>query len=136
MTSWLSVTAPLIAAGGALGALLRWYIVDRRKSDIEARLKEEALPADVNLRDSTAADARLIYVQKQMDIERAFHGQQINDRDAEIARQRAELVHRDEIIAGLLRDVARLEAQLAQMGRELTAVHTQLAHLSNHEDPP
>lgn len=127
-----TLIGPTLAAGGAAGALVRWYIVDRRKSIAEARLSEDTLGSEINLHDTSAADARLIYVQKQMDLERKFHDEQLRDRDAQIAWQRSELNHRDDIIAGLLRDVNRLETQLAQMAQDLHNVRAQLQGISTN----
>jgi uncharacterized coiled-coil protein SlyX len=138
MTGWLSYVGPIVAGVGLLGAGLRWYVVDRRKSEVETKLAEDTMQSDIDLRDTGARDARLLYVQRQVDMERSFHTQQIADRDAEIARQRAELAHRDDIIANLLHEVDRLEMQLAQMSREMSEVRSQLNDLSTrtHRPPP
>jgi septal ring factor EnvC (AmiA/AmiB activator) len=128
----VAYVGPLMAGAGAVGALVRWYVVDRRKSQAEARLTEETTGAEVDVHDTGARDARLLYVQRQVDMERAFHVQQITDRDAEIARQRAELNRRDEVIATLLRDVDRLEGQLARVTRDLNNVRAQLNDISTN----
>jgi septal ring factor EnvC (AmiA/AmiB activator) len=128
------VAPGLVLAGAVLG-LIRWYVRDRRKSEAEAELIEHTLDSDADLHDTGARDARLVYVQRQVDMERAFHVQQIADRDAEILRQRTELAHRDQQITSLLRQVRELERQLGEMTRQLTSVRSQLVQLAVHDNP-
>lgn len=133
IASWVG---PGLALVGALIGLITWYVRDRRKSLAEAELIEHTSNSDIDLHDTGARDARLIYVQRQVDMERAFHVQQIADRDAEIARQRAELAHRDERITSLLAQVDRLEAELAEMTRQMTSIRSQLNDMATEHRPP
>lgn len=134
----LAWAGPLAAGLTGLGGLISWAVKDRRKSNAESAVAERTVGSLVGLKDTDADTARQVYMQRQMDIERTFHLQQIADRDAEIERQRAELKSRDVRITSLLDQVASLERQLAEVTRQLTSVRTQLNELAEHhpEDPP
>lgn len=131
MNVWLSVIAPLAGLSAAIVALVRWYVSDRRKSRAESEVAEATIRADIEKKDVDAQEARLLYVQKQMDMERTFHQQQIADRDAEIARQRSELERRDERITALLQQVEELQGQLTRVSESLTEVRAQLDELAH-----
>lgn len=124
----------LSAAIVGLGApgLVAWFVRDRRKDRAATVVAEQTVESEVELKETGALEARLVYVQREMDLERGFHRQQIADRDGEIERQRAELARRDERIASLLDQVAHLEQQLADVTRQLTSVRTQLNELAEH----
>jgi hypothetical protein len=69
----LSVFAPVSALAAAIVGLVTWYISDRRKSAAETTVAEATVQSDIDKRDIDAREARLLYVEKQMDMERAFH---------------------------------------------------------------
>jgi chromosome segregation ATPase len=120
---------PLLGAGAA------WWVRDRRKDAAAAEVAERTVPADVAVKEAGADEARLVYVQREMDVERSFHRQQLADRDAEIARQRAELGHRDQIIARLRDQIEELQARLDGATRQLNSVRDQLDELVEHHPP-
>lgn len=120
----------LLPAGGAA---MVWWIRDRRKDRAAADVAERTVPAEVALKDVGADEARLVYVQREMDAERQFHRNQIADRDAEIARQRAELEHRDELIAQLRAEAEQLRDQLAHAGRQIASLLERIEQLGQHE---
>lgn len=127
----LSVLGPLAGLSAAVVALVTWYFSDRRKSKAEIEVAEATVQSQIEKKDVDAQDARLLYVQRQVDMERSFHQQQIADRDAEIARQRAELERRDQRITALLTQVDALEKQLADVTRQMTRVRSQLDELAH-----
>lgn len=125
-----TISAVVVALG--LPGLVVYFVKDRRKNLATTAVLERTVEPEVDLKETGAAEARLVYVQKEMDLERAFHQRQISDRDAEIERQRAELERRDERIAHLLEQVGRLEQQMAAMAQEVTSVRAQLTQLRDH----
>jgi septal ring factor EnvC (AmiA/AmiB activator) len=131
----MTVVTTLLGTGGGIGGLALWYVKDRRKSQAESAVAVRTVESSVDLRDQDAHDARLLYVQRQVDMERAFHQQQLADRDAEIIRQREELTRRDERIASLRDQVSQLEKQLADVHQQLDSVRAQLSDLADHVDP-
>lgn len=112
-----------------LGACILWWVRDRRKDAAAAEVAERTVPADIAVKEAGADEARLVYVQREMDLERAFHQRQLADRDAEIERQRAELIHRDHIIGRLRDQVEELQRRLNDALRELNSVRDQLEEL-------
>jgi uncharacterized protein HemX len=125
-----TVSAILVALG--LPGLLVYFVQDRRKNLAAAAVAERTVDSEVELKETGAEEARLVYVQREMDLERQFHREQLADRDKEIDRQRAELARRDDRIASLLQQVAHLEGQLAEVTRQLTSVRNQLNELAEH----
>lgn len=125
-----TVSAVVVGLGGP--GLIAWFIRDRRKENAATTVAEQTVESEVEIKETGALEARLIYVQREMDLERGFHQQQLADRDAEIERQRAELVRRDERIARLLEQVGHLEGRLADMTREVTSMRDQLTELRDH----
>lgn len=110
-----------------------WWIRDRRKDRAAADVAERTVPAEVALKDVGADEARLVYVQREMDAERQFHRQQLADRDTEIERQRAELTHRDALIARLRIEAEDLRDRLAEATRQLASVLARLDELTDHD---
>lgn len=119
-------------AGGAVG----WWVRDRRKDRAAADVAERTMPAEVALKDVSADEARLVYVQREMDTERQFHRQQLSDRDVEIARQRGELAHRDQLIANLRVEAEDLRDRLAEATRQLASVLARLDELTAQTEEP
>lgn len=117
----------------AAGAALMWWVRDRRKDRAAAEIAERTVPAEIAIRDTGAGEARLVYIQREMDAERSFHRQQLADRDAEIQRQRSELAHRDELIATLRVEAEDLRDRLAAATRQLSSVMERLDELSSIE---
>lgn len=112
-----------------IGFSIVWWVRDRRKDRAAAEVAERTIPADVAVKEAGADEARLLYVQREMDLERAFHRSQLVDRDAEIDRQRSELHHRDQTIARLRDQVEELQRRLNDALRELNSVRDQLEEL-------
>lgn len=131
----VTLAVEALVALGIPGGIV-WYVRDRRKSRAEAAVAERTVGAQVDQADTGAADARLAYVQRQMDLERDFHAHQVADRDAEIHRQRAELAHRDQVIAELREEVADLQRRLAELTVQLSSVHHRLGELAEHHPGP
>jgi septal ring factor EnvC (AmiA/AmiB activator) len=132
-TVWEAIrtVSPFVVVGGGF---LTWWLRDRKKDRAAASVAEQTVPADVAVRETGAAEARLVYVQREMDAERHFHQQQLADRDAEIERQRKELSYRDRLIRELRDKVADLETQLEAVTQQLTSVRNQLNELADHDD--
>jgi archaellum component FlaC len=126
----LSLFGPLAAVAGAAVALVIWFLGDRRKSKAETTVAEATVQSEIDKADLDARDARLLYVQRQVDLERSFHQQQIADRDAEIERQRTELGGRDARIAALLAQVEELQTQVERVTGLLNDVRSQLTELA------
>lgn len=124
-----------LIAVGAPGAVV-WLVRDRRKSRAETAVVERTVEAQVEQADTGAAEARLAYVQKQMDLERGFHARQVADRDAEIERQRAELAHRDRVIEELREEIDDLQRRLSEAMTQLLAVRDRVTELANHPAAP
>lgn len=119
-----------------LGLLTIWWLRDRRKDAAAAEIAEQTVPAEVGLKETGALEARLVYVQREMDLERVFHRTQLADRDTEIARQRAELDHRDQIIARCRTQIEDLQTRLDGATRQLNSVRDQLEELAGLTPPP
>lgn len=128
------ITEALVALGIPGGIV--WYFRDRPKSQAEADVAERTTESQVELADTGAAEARLAYVQRQMDMERNFHSQQVADRDAEIARQRGELEHRDQVIAELRSEIDDLQERLTEALDQLSSVRDRVAELADHPSTP
>jgi hypothetical protein len=127
----VTLIGSMVGLASALVGLLIWFLRDRRKSRAEAEVAEATIRASIEKRDSDAHDARLMYVLKQVDAERAFHTQQIADRDVEIARQRTELERRDELVAHLRAQIESLEQRLTEAVKQMSQVREQLNQLAN-----
>jgi septal ring factor EnvC (AmiA/AmiB activator) len=127
----IRTVSPFVVLGGGF---LTWWLRDRKKDRAAASVAEQTVPADVAVRETGAAEARLVYVQREMDAERQFHRSQLADRDAEIERQRKELSYRDRLIRELRDKVADLETQLEAVTQQLTSVRNQLNELADHDD--
>lgn len=117
------------------GAAVLWWVRDRRKDRAAATVAERTVDPEVELKETGAAEARLVYVQREMDLERAFHREQIAERDRAIEWRDAELARRDDMIARLVAQVTDLENQLAGVSQQLTAVRSQLNELADHHSP-
>lgn len=115
------------------GAAVVWVVRDRRKDRAASDIAEQTVPAEVDLKETGAAEARLVYIQREMDAERQFHHNQLADRDAEIARQRGELEHRDALIAELRAEAERLRDQLAHAGSQIASLLERIEQLSRHD---
>jgi len=125
------VTEGFVALGVPGG--LAWYIRDRRKSRAESAIAERTVDATVDVQDTSAADARLAYVQRQMDLERNFHRQQLTDRDAEIVFQRVELSRRAEVIRDYRQEADTLQQRLCALTDQLSGVRDRLNELTHRD---
>lgn len=125
------VTEGFVALGVPGG--LAWYIRDRRKSRAESAIAERTVDATVDVQDTGAADARLAYVQRQMDLERNFHRQQLTDRDAEIVFQRVELSRRAEVIRDYRQEADTLQQRLYTLTDQLSGVRDRLNELTHRD---
>lgn len=124
------------APWAVIGSLALWWLRDRRKGRAADEVAERTVDADVAVKDIGAEDARLIFISKTWDTERAGLQRAIADRDREIERQRAEierrdgmLVHRDQVIESLRRQLDELEGRLADATRRLMEARHQLDEL-------
>lgn len=122
--------SPFVVVGGGF---ITWWLRDRRKDHAAAQVAEQTVPADVKLKDVGADQAELVYLAQAFDAERASLVRQRDDRDMEIARQRAELAHRDELIATLRIEAEDLRGKLAEATRQLASVMARLDELSAKE---
>jgi hypothetical protein len=125
------VTEGFVALGVPGG--LAWYVRDRRKSRAESAVAERTVDATVDVQDTGAADARLAYVQRQMDLERNFHRQQLTDRDAEIVFQRVELSRRAEVIRDYRQEADTLQQRLCALTDQLSGVRDRLNELTHRD---
>lgn len=125
------VTEGFVALGVPGG--LAWYIRDRRKSRAESAIAERTVDATVDVQDTSAADARLAYVQRQMDLERNFHRQQLTDRDAEIVFQRVELSRRAEVIRDYRAEADTLQQRVAALTDQLSGLRDRLNELTHRD---
>lgn len=128
-----TVSAIVVGLGGP--GLLAYFVQDRRKNRAASTVAERTVEPEVDLKETGAAEARLVYVQREMDLERQFHGRQIADRDAEIARQRAELDHRDALITELRAEAEQLRDQLAHAGSQIASLLERIEQLARHDRP-
>jgi len=126
-----TISAIVVAAGGP--GLLLYFVQDRRKNRAASTVAERTVEPEVGLKETGAAEARLVYIQREMDAERQFHRNQIDDRDAEILRQRAELDHRDTLIAELRAEAVELRDQLAHAGSQIASLLERIEQLGRHD---
>lgn len=127
-------TLRALGAATAPGAGLWWYVRERRKSRAADEVAEQTVPAEIALRSITADDARLAYVDRAMEAERSSYRNAISERDREIDRQRAELAHRDELIATLRVEAENLRDRLAEATRQLSSVMARLDELAEADE--
>ena len=126
-----TVSALVVAAGGP--SLVLYFFVDRRKNKAASAVAERTVEPEVELKEISAAETRLIYVQREMDMEREFTRRQIADRDSEILRQRTELDHRDALIAELRAEAVQLRDQLAHAGSQIASLLERIEQLGRHD---
>lgn len=126
-----TISAIVVAAGGP--SLLLYFVVDRRKNKAASTVAERTVEPEVGLKETGAAEARLVYIEREMNAERQFHRNQIDDRDAEILRQRAELDHRDTLIAELRAEAVQLRDQLAHAGSQIASLLERIEQLGRHD---
>lgn len=126
-----------------LGGIVLWWLRDRRKDRAAAEVAERTVDADVTLKDLGAEDARLVYLAKTWDTERAGLQRAIGDRDGVIEWQRAELerrdamvAHRDMVIESLRRQLDEMEGRIADLSRQLVAARHQLDEFDQRSDKP
>lgn len=136
MSAWQVVwevgrTISTVLVGLGLPSLIAYFIKDRRRNRAASEVAERTVGPEVDLKETGAADARLVYVQREMDLERQFTRQQIADRDAEIARQRDELSLRDQLIAHRDQIIAELRSEIEELQTRLTAVRDRLSELTD-----
>ncbi len=107
---------PLIGAGTA------WWVKDRRQDRAAADIAERTVPAEIASREAAAADAGLVFRAREMDSERVFYRQGLGDREAEIERQRVELLRREE-------EIDRQRAELDEQDQIIGDLRTQVNDL-------
>lgn len=127
-----TVSAIIVALG--VPGLVMYFVKDRRREMAATTVAERTIEPDVELKETGAAEARLVYVQREMDLERQFHQQQLSDREVVIGRQRSEIAYRDQVIEHRDQIIAELRGEIEELQRRLTAVRDRLTELTDSAD--
>ncbi len=128
-----NISAVLVGLG--VPGLFAYFVQDRRKNRAASTVAERTVEPEIDLKETGAAEARLVYVQREMDLEREFHARQIASRDAEIDRQRTELKHRDTLISELRAEAEELRDQLAHAASQITSLLARIEQLGGPDIP-
>lgn len=127
-----NASAVIVSTAGP--GLVVYFVKDRRRELAATTVAERTIEPDVEMKETGAAEARLVYVQREMDLERQFHQQQLTDRDAVIQRQRSEITYRDQVIEHRDQIIAELRGEIEELQRRLTAVRDRLTELTDTAD--
>jgi chromosome segregation ATPase len=131
--SWAALLG-YAAPWAVVGAVLLWWLRDRRKDHAAAEVAERTVPADVAVKDVGAAEARLLFAERAFDGERASYDRRIEYLEARETQLAADVAHRDDVIARLRSQAEQMEQRLAEMTRQMTAMRAEIDALTAGDD--